>query len=88
MAGNRHLGSALIITAKCMALRDGIQATRLVIFSNIEIEGDSICLQNKDDKIGVKRNEENTLILRGSAMCLHPREQRLKLFHYKNPGYD
>ena len=77
MVGNRHLGRASIITAKCMALRDEIQAARL-----IEIEGDSMCLQNKDDKIGVKRNEENTLILRGSAICLHPREQRLKLFHY------
>ena len=31
-------------------------------------------------KIGVKKNKENTQILRGSAMCLHPRERRLKLF--------
>ena len=41
MVGSRHLGRAWIITTKCMALRDGIQATRFNGFSNKEIEGGS-----------------------------------------------
>ena len=31
-------------------------------------------------KIKVKKNKENTQILHGSTVCLHPRERRLKLF--------
>ena len=36
MAGNRHLGHALIITIECVALRDGVIAAKLYDFSNME----------------------------------------------------
>ena len=36
MAGNRHLGHALIITIECVALRDEVIAVKLYGFSNME----------------------------------------------------
>ena len=41
MAGSKHLGNALIINVECVALSDGVLATRLNGFFNLEIEGDS-----------------------------------------------
>ena len=41
MAGSRHLGNALIITAECVALRDGVLVVTNNGFSNLEIEGNS-----------------------------------------------
>ena len=36
MAGNRHLGHALIITIEYVALRDGVIEVKLYGFSNME----------------------------------------------------
>ena len=36
MVGNRHLGHALIITTKCVVLRDGVLGAKLYGFSNME----------------------------------------------------
>ena len=41
MTRSRHLGDALITTAKCGTLRDDILATIYNGFSNLMIEGDS-----------------------------------------------
>ena len=41
MARSRHLVNALIVTAECVALRDGVLTARLNDFSNLEIEGES-----------------------------------------------
>ena len=41
MAGSMHLGNASILTAKCVALRDGVLAARYNGFPDLEIEGDS-----------------------------------------------
>ena len=37
---------------------------------------------NNDDKIGIKKNEENTQILRGSVVCLYPLGMMAQDFHY------
>ena len=41
MAGNKHLGYASIITIECVILRDGVLASKLYGFSNMEMERDS-----------------------------------------------
>ena len=41
---------------------------------------DVVIYVTKMIKIRVNKNEENTHILRGSTVCLHPRERRLKIF--------
>ena len=40
VAGSRQLGNASIITAECIALRDGVLTVAYNGFSNLEIEGD------------------------------------------------
>ena len=40
MGARRNLDNSSIITAECMALRDGILAAKMNGYSNLEIEGD------------------------------------------------
>ena len=51
MVGSKHLGNALIATAKRVALRDGVLAPRYNGHSNLEIKRDSKviidCYNNK-----------------------------------------
>ena len=58
MAGNKHLGHASIITTECVVLRDGILASKLDGFSNMEMERDS---KITIDRFNKKEKKEITL---------------------------